>query len=168
MSFSALFNFWYFLSYSRQEDISCLNKSLIFLNIIHEIFMSNHTIYIIVINYFYNLNTILWVYFLSCILFVILNYCLFFFSWFFSFLFLCHILIHSLSEAKTYLESVFILTFSSVQSVSRVLLFATPWIAGTPGLPVHHQLPEFTQTYVHRVGDAIQPFLSRNLFAQVF
>ena len=27
----------------------------------------------------------------------------------------------------------------------------------TPGLPVHHQLPEFTQTYVHRVGDAIQP-----------
>ena len=27
----------------------------------------------------------------------------------------------------------------------------------TPGLPVHHQLPEFTQTLVHRVGDAIQP-----------
>ena len=27
----------------------------------------------------------------------------------------------------------------------------------TPGLPVHHQLPEFTQTDVHRVGDAIQP-----------
>ena len=27
----------------------------------------------------------------------------------------------------------------------------------TPGLPVHHQLPEFTQTNVHRVGDAIQP-----------
>ena len=27
----------------------------------------------------------------------------------------------------------------------------------TPGLPVHHQLPEFTQTYVHWVGDAIQP-----------
>ena len=27
----------------------------------------------------------------------------------------------------------------------------------TPGLPVHHQLPEFTQTYVHRVGDVIQP-----------
>ena len=26
-----------------------------------------------------------------------------------------------------------------------------------PGLPVHHQLPEFTQTYVHWVGDAIQP-----------
>ena len=26
-----------------------------------------------------------------------------------------------------------------------------------PGLPVHHQLPEFTQTHVHRVGDATQP-----------
>ena len=27
----------------------------------------------------------------------------------------------------------------------------------TPGLPVHHQLPEFTQTHVYRVGNAIQP-----------
>ena len=27
----------------------------------------------------------------------------------------------------------------------------------TPDLPVHHQLPEFTQTHVHRVGDVIQP-----------
>ena len=27
----------------------------------------------------------------------------------------------------------------------------------TPGFPVHHQLPEFTQTHVHGVGDAIQP-----------
>ena len=27
----------------------------------------------------------------------------------------------------------------------------------TPGLPVHHQLQEFTQTHVHRVGDAVQP-----------
>ena len=27
----------------------------------------------------------------------------------------------------------------------------------TPGLPVHHQLPEFTQTHVHRVSDAIKP-----------
>ena len=26
-----------------------------------------------------------------------------------------------------------------------------------PGLPVHHQLPEFTQTHIHRVGDAMQP-----------
>src|SRR5574340_778032 len=27
----------------------------------------------------------------------------------------------------------------------------------TPGLPVHHQLPEFTETHVHQVSDAIQP-----------
>ena len=32
-----------------------------------------------------------------------------------------------------------------------------PMNRSTPGLPVHHQLPEFTQTHVHWVGDAIQP-----------
>ena len=32
-----------------------------------------------------------------------------------------------------------------------------PMNCSTPGLPVHHQLAEFTQTYVHQVGDAIQP-----------
>ena len=32
-----------------------------------------------------------------------------------------------------------------------------PMDCSTPGFPVHHQLPEFTQTQVHRVGDAIQP-----------
>ena len=32
-----------------------------------------------------------------------------------------------------------------------------PINCSTPGLPAHHQLPEFTQTYVHQVGDAIQP-----------
>ena len=32
-----------------------------------------------------------------------------------------------------------------------------PMDRSTPGLPVHHQLPEFTQTHAHRVGDAIQP-----------
>ena len=32
-----------------------------------------------------------------------------------------------------------------------------PMNHSTPGLPVHHQLPEFTQTRVHRVSDAIQP-----------
>ena len=47
--------------------------------------------------------------------------------------------------------------FSSVQSLSHVRLFADPMNCSTPGLPVHHQLPEFTQTHVYRVGDAIQP-----------
>ena len=32
-----------------------------------------------------------------------------------------------------------------------------PMNRSTPGLPVYHQLPEFTQTHVHRVSDAIQP-----------
>ena len=46
--------------------------------------------------------------------------------------------------------------FSSAQSLSCVQLFATHECS-TPGLPVHHQLPESTQTHVHWVGDAIQP-----------
>ena len=37
------------------------------------------------------------------------------------------------------------------------LTLCDPVNRSTPGLPVHHQLPEFTQTHVHRVGDAIQP-----------
>ena len=32
-----------------------------------------------------------------------------------------------------------------------------PMNRSTPGLPVHHQLPEFTQTHIHQVSDAIQP-----------
>ena len=48
--------------------------------------------------------------------------------------------------------------FSSVQLLIHVWLFATPWIAACQaGLPVHHQLPEFTQTHVHWISDAIQP-----------
>ena len=46
--------------------------------------------------------------------------------------------------------------FSSVQSLSHVRL-CDPMNRSTPGLPVHRQLPEFTQTQVHRVSDAIQP-----------
>ena len=45
----------------------------------------------------------------------------------------------------------------SVQSLSRVWLFATATDCSTPGLSVHHQLSEFTQTHVHWVSDAIQP-----------
>ena len=51
-----------------------------------------------------------------------------------------------------------IIQFSSVQSLSRVRLFANLMNSSTPGLPVHHQLPESTQTHVQWVGDAIQPF----------
>ena len=45
--------------------------------------------------------------------------------------------------------------FSSVAQSSPTL--CDPMNRSTPGLPVHHQLPEFTQTHVLRVGDAIQP-----------
>ena len=47
---------------------------------------------------------------------------------------------------------------SSVSSVSQSCpTLCNPMDCSTPGLPVHHQLLEFTQTHVHRVGDAIQP-----------
>ena len=45
--------------------------------------------------------------------------------------------------------------FSSVAQSCPTL--CNPMNHHTPGLPVHHQLPEFTQTHVHRVSDAIQP-----------
>ena len=45
--------------------------------------------------------------------------------------------------------------FSSVAQVCPTL--CNPMNCSMPGLPVHHQLPEFTQIHVHRVGDAIQP-----------
>ena len=47
------------------------------------------------------------------------------------------------------------MVFSSVQSFSRVRL-CNPMDHSTPGLPVHHQLQEFTQTHVHWVSDTIQ------------
>ena len=45
--------------------------------------------------------------------------------------------------------------FSSV--AQSCLTLCDPMNHSTPGLPVHHQLPEFTQTHVHRVGNTIQP-----------
>ena len=45
--------------------------------------------------------------------------------------------------------------FSSV--VQSCPTLCDPMNRSTPGLPVHHHLPEFTQTHVHQVGDAIQP-----------
>ena len=49
-------------------------------------------------------------------------------------------------------------TFSSVQLLCPTVCDAMDY--STPGLPVHHQLLEFTQTHVHWVGDAIHPVLS--------
>ena len=49
----------------------------------------------------------------------------------------------------------FSVQFSSVDQLCPTL--CDPMNRSRPGLPVHHQLPEFTQTHVHQVGDAIQP-----------
>ena len=48
-----------------------------------------------------------------------------------------------------------IFQFSSVTQSGLTL--CNPMNRSTPGLPVYHQLPEFTQTHVHRLNDAIQP-----------
>ena len=45
--------------------------------------------------------------------------------------------------------------FSSV--TQSCLTLCDPMNRSTPGLPVHHQLPEFTETHIHLVDDAIQP-----------
>ena len=45
--------------------------------------------------------------------------------------------------------------FSSVTQSCPTL--CDPMNRSTPGLPIHHQLPEFNQTHIHRVSDAIQP-----------
>ena len=57
-------------------------------------------------------------------------------------------------------KPIYMYQFSSVQWISVAQSGPTlcnPMNRSTPDLPVHHQLPEFTQTYVHRVGDAVQP-----------
>ena len=53
-------------------------------------------------------------------------------------------------------ETHFSFQFSSVQSLSCVWL-CNPMNRSMPGLPVHHQLPEFTETHVCWVSDTIQP-----------
>ena len=50
--------------------------------------------------------------------------------------------------------------FSSVSKSCPTL--CDPMDHSTPGLPVHHQLPGFTETHVHQVGDAIQPSYPRS------
>ena len=48
-------------------------------------------------------------------------------------------------------------TYQSSSVAQSCLTLCAPVVCSTPGLPVHHWLPEFTQTHVHRVSDAIQP-----------
>ena len=50
------------------------------------------------------------------------------------------------------------LTSDQIRSIAQsCLTLCDPMNRSMPGLPVHHQLPEFTQIHVHRAGDAIQP-----------
>ena len=63
-------------------------------------------------------------------------------------------------RSNYHFSAVFLSKFSSVQFSSVAQSSPTlcdPINCSMPGLPVHHQLPEFTQTHVHWVGDAIQP-----------
>ena len=56
------------------------------------------------------------------------------------------------------LKSVLMICLVQLSSVTQSCpTLCDPMNRSTPGLPVHHQLPEFTQTHAHRVGDAIQP-----------
>ena len=54
--------------------------------------------------------------------------------------------------------SILLISYQSVSSAAQsCLTLCDPMNCSMPGLPVHHQLPEFTHTHVHQVGDAIQP-----------
>ena len=81
----------------------------------------------------------------------------------------CKVLIQSLPQFTSNLPLVLgRVQFSSVTQLSPTL--CDPVNHSSAGLPVHHQLLEFTQTHVHRIGDAIQPShpLSSPLLRQVW
>ena len=64
--------------------------------------------------------------------------------------------VHGVTKSQTRLKDWAQTIISLVQSLSPIWLW-NPMDCRMPGLPVHHQLPEFTQTHVHWVSDAIQP-----------
>ena len=71
--------------------------------------------------------------------------------------------VHGVTESRTQLSG-FHFTLSHRTDLKQFSSAAqscptpcNPMDHGTSGLPVHHQLPEFTQTHIHWVGDAIQP-----------
>ena len=66
----------------------------------------------------------------------------------------CLTLRHFLSLISSLLVGISV-QFSSVTQSCPTL--CNPMNRSMPGLPVHHQFPDFTQTHIHRVGDAIQP-----------
>ena len=64
--------------------------------------------------------------------------------------------IYIYTHTHTYSFPLWFIQFSSIAQSCATL--CNPMNCRTPGLPVHCQLPEFTQTHVHWVGDALQPF----------
>ena len=66
-----------------------------------------------------------------------------------------HYSIRIILEVNTTPSTKQVLQFSSVSQPYMIL--CDPMKRRTPELPIHNQLPEFIQTHVHRVGDAIQP-----------
>ena len=75
-----------------------------------------------------------------------------------TYLLMCEEQCHRLERKKQVIPGYNVL--SSVQFISitqSCLTLCDPMNCSTPDLPVIHQLPEFTETHVHRVGDAIQP-----------
>ena len=63
-----------------------------------------------------------------------------------------------LTKISVYMEFLFQNMFSQFSSVTQSCpTLYNPMNHSTPGLPVHHHLPEFTQIHIHWVGDAIQP-----------
>ena len=76
-----------------------------------------------------------------------------------------HWVLHQISRlqfcfplCKSDLEFLIIIRSDQIRSVTQSCpTLCDPMNHSTPGLPVHHQLPEFTQTHIHRVSDVIQP-----------
>ena len=72
-------------------------------------------------------------------------------------------LINEMRQLKCLTETIYIymdvcILSDQIRSVAQSCpTLCDPMNHSTPGLPVHHQLPEFTQTHVHQVIDAIQP-----------
>ena len=66
----------------------------------------------------------------------------------------CRQILYCLSHQESPEKGISSVQFSSVAQSCPTL--CDPMNRSTPGLPVHHQLPEFTQTHVHQISDAIQ------------